>query len=818
MNEIDPASNGSISATDQEPTSSANHSSPLLSSLLSNGQQNRTTTSPSSHHNNVMTTTTNDTNNSSNAFMTNNTRRSDDLTINNHRKYSNLSDLLQRNNNNNKLDPPPPTTAAESSPSSSPTTAKSILENCLLKPSAFSSKSSNQQSPQSQVHESQQMEHHSHYPTTSSNEDNRKVEPIKINLNREPIKINLKIRPYDNNSSNSAVSPTLSSSSHSSESSYDNCNSNSNDRPSIQVIPKLHIRNITDSGSTNNEHHQSEPHIVPKITITGLSSPPHEQQIKEHIANNIETSPAIPKITIKKDNNDYHLNNDSQQSISRLHIKNHHSHHQTQSAIPKLTIKQVNNSSATSPTFEKVVPKLLVKISKEKSPEDEEIESSSCSPTPSPPPPVVSKLNIKPIPEKEVPKAVKNCVDGSPPSTDMKFSINRLIGSNDKESPEPLEINTTHVIKNSDSGLDSPRIILKINKTNNESITSEIVPQPTSEFMQKSANHKRPHTNDTQSEDTVKKPKLDEIDDEMILINDSDTSSSDNIKNHKEPAEQIESTKPSRSLRQRRNHETKPPPPTAILDIDSNNSKENSLPENESIALSNDTNSVDVDIVTPTPKKRGRGRPKKIVVEAPPSNEDSVDETQTIIETSEDAQSSPMPENDSTIVSTTDGKKTPGTRGRRGRGRGKRVVEFVKNGKPIQVTLEGHDDDDSPSFSLYNRSLRGGSTGKKPRGSGMRGRGRGRGGSAFATPSKDGIFTTPDQSNRKKLFNTPSMFEEDTRMSTGGDSSILTPAKSTELFSNEESQSSQMSSASNTVDGSVTKKRSKKMEVCEPEG
>lgn len=49
----------------------------------------------------------------------------------------------------------------------------------------------------------------------------------------------------------------------------------------------------------------------------------------------------------------------------------------------------------------------------------------------------------------------------------------------------------------------------------------------------------------------------------------------------------------------------------------------------------------------------------------------------------------------------------------------------------------------------------------------------------------------------------------------GGDSQ--TPLRSTEFFSNEESQSSILSSASNTIEGSV-KKRSKKMEVCEPEG
>lgn len=55
-------------------------------------------------------------------------------------------------------------------------------------------------------------------------------------------------------------------------------------------------------------------------------------------------------------------------------------------------------------------------------------------------------------------------------------------------------------------------------------------------------------------------------------------------------------------------------------------------------------------------------------------------------------------------------------------------------------------------------------------------------------------------------------------MSTGGGDTMLTPNKYNELPSNEESQSSMLSSTSNTVDGS-SKKRSKigKMEI-ETEG
>jgi hypothetical protein len=54
-------------------------------------------------------------------------------------------------------------------------------------------------------------------------------------------------------------------------------------------------------------------------------------------------------------------------------------------------------------------------------------------------------------------------------------------------------------------------------------------------------------------------------------------------------------------------------------------------------------------------------------------------------------------------------------------------------------------------------------------------------------------------------------------MSIGGGDSSQISMKTNDLHSNEESQSSILSSTSNTVDGSA-KKRIKKMEVCEPEG
>lgn len=909
MNEIDPSnSNGSlISDNHQQEATSSSNKSPLLSSLLtstkydsiSNGQHNK-------NDHGMMPTpklVTNAQYDEENAFMTRKTltqnieASSNDLksaSDNSYRKYSHSND--HRNNNNNKTNVP------------SEQLAKSILESCLLSPS--SQKIQTQLESHLKMEESE-FHHHLGSPSTSSmlkySEDSRKVEPLKINLNREPIRTVIKLPqslPHESTNktairtqhqatdrnSTATISPTLSSSSSlSSESSFENCSENANNQrsSSIQVIPKLHIRNLLD---VSMNHEQSELHIVPKLTITGLNSPNNsdQQMMKEHSVNSsTDSSLAIPKLTIKKDNNtsDYHLNDSI--SIPKLHIKTNHVHqakdggmkltikpipepsvpkltiktktddemivvsseeiikskilmktnmlskNSTKSAfqedsIPKLTLKAVINST-TVQTFEKVVPKLLVKLNKEPT----EVESSSCSSTPSPPHSLVPKLNIKPIlpPEKEVPIPEKICVSQttSLQGEEMKFSINRLIGStelstNDVDGCKPLEINTATVFKGIDSGQDSPRIILKINKTNNETVMTEIVTKSTTnEISPKITSHnkKRLHSNDN-GEEYGKKPKLSEEDEDVILINDSDASSNDtaNKINHKSDEkheipkdnEQMRSAKTnsaSRSRRlSRRNHAT-----PQVTDLEPVKPSKEDSRDIDPLALSNDAtmNAVE-ELVTP---KRGRGRPKKIVEKTLPTmivEEESTDPLETQVQEI----SGPVIEDGSEL-------KKPSSRGRgRGRGRSKRTVEVMKNGKPIQITLEGHDDDDSPSFSLYNRSLRGGfNLGRKSRGGGKSLRGKMSKSSPFITPerSKDSSFMLPNdqQSNRRKLFNTPLIFEEDTRMSIGCDSSQPTPLRPSETQSCEESQSSVLSSASNTVDGSV-KKRQKKMDVGEPEG
>lgn len=977
MNEIDPTNTSNGSSTEvqhhQQEGSPVNSTrSPLLSSLLtvtrhheslSNGQEKSRNVhglmmpSPSAivanpQYDESVAYLKKASQNNSNTDGVGTTKELDlSTSINSHRNRihnNSLNDLLQRNNNNNSK-----------VASSETTTAKSILENCLLKPSTV--KSHQRIESQQPFNFSKMNESDFHHGNSSSSsatsvlkyahqEENRKVEPLKITMKREPIRTVIKLPPQPNNSyetsptkitikpphppndrSNSvittspqsasiSVSPTLSSSSHSSESSYENFNDTQQQRSSsIQVVPKLHLR-------TPLNHEQSELHIVPKLTITGINSPqqtsllqqqPNNTDVtatpnRDHSVNSILESPAIPKLTLKKDNNTnegfYHLNHEVN-TIPKLHIKTNHTHHHhhtsssqkdcvkltikplpptEQPPVPKLTIKTTDNDTKTivspaeseqqqgtipkltikanpqpkltikpvlrseemSPTheesipkltlkavnnsFEKVVPKLVVKLPKEapQQPSDEndehEKESTSSSSTPSPTlPTTVPKLNIKTIPSKEVPKQpVKNCTETSPSQSEVKFSINRLIGSStataasetvtieddDDEKNEdlvckPLEINTSS-LKNADSGQDSPRIILKINKTNNESTTTEIIPQMTDNIQKSvSSNHKRTHPIDNvgeQEEEVPKKPKLNDENDDVIIINDSDTSNDANTNQLKQSLQQqsvnfvqqeakIEKQTPveevkvnsvastpvittGRSLRQRRNHESAvkaekpqannkaPVPPPVVLEQENSQSIKEDSQESigiDPLALSNDgtqnSNSVD-ELITP---KRGRGRPKKVALEKVAIiNEDSVSKdpleidepTETIgNSTSEDVTNSqPGDTNDSQ-------KKTPGTRGRGGRGRGrlKRTVEVIKNGKPVQITLEGHDDDDSPSFSLYNRSLRGGfSSSKRSRG-GKAGRGGKKSNSSpFLTPerSKDGNFMTPNHHDLKVGF------------------------------------------------------------------
>lgn len=125
---------------------------------------------------------------------------------------------------------------------------------------------------------------------------------------------------------------------------------------------------------------------------------------------------------------------------------------------------------------------------------------------------------------------------------------------------------------------------------------------------------------------------------------------------------------------------------------------------------------VNIEVVTDiTPVKRGRGRPKKILQssitkQSPKENELGGKEDKTPSKTEN------SPEQKSDIG------KTP-TRGRGRRGRGGKTVEIVKDGKVLQVKMDaGYEDDDSPTFSIYNRYAT--TRGRGRGGRGKRGMGR----------------------------------------------------------------------------------------------
>ena len=831
----------------------------------------------------------------------------------NNNKFNNLNEHLHhsRNSNSNNNNSNNRVSSSESTP------VKSILENCLLKPSKghFESHQHHHKMDESDNH------NYNNTPSTSSMlqqytttvDESRKVEPLKINLTRESVRTVIQQQPYENakvspklkmkallagtqtttpppprnllkspaqsNTPATQVSPTLSSSSSlSSESSAEHINDNHN--RSIQVIPKLHIKNLLENSL--NHDALSEPQIVPKLTIRGFNPPTtsstsideqQQQQNKERLMSSLEyerhsNSPGIPKLTIKKDNNSvesyFNINNDN--SIPKLHNKSNssttqphlqkdgpikliikplteppvpkltiktndndkmfvttnssiienqeqqssipkltiHLNHITETptvpkvtikpivkppddvwdeettAIPKLTIKAISSNNTTTPVFEKIVPKLVVKLPpKDQDYEHREKESSSNSSTPSPP--HVHKLNIKPIPlrssdkELTVPKmhfyaesTSKGNIGHDLSEVLPKYSIKSImsptdtspVSSNDHKvlyTSQPLEINTS-VIKHGDSGLDSPRIVLKINKTNNDTITSEtsFVENIPSKLVATNSNvNKRSHVKNNDSDDDIeasKKLKITESSD--VIVIDSDTSNeASNHNNHvnDEILTGLEESKKNlsgiltRVQRQRKNCNDNGKQIIAIVD-DSNSKIGEGLSDPLDFVI-NDSNaslsvlSTNEDLVTP---KRGRGRPKKIVEKPPtPPPMESIDEDIDPLDSPLMKEGSPLKSDDND--GTVDVKKTGRGRGR-GRGRaGKRTVEVMKNGKAVQITLENNDEDDSPSFSLWNRSLgRGGSGNRRARG-GRQGRGKISRNSLFATPdkSRDGVFTSP---------------------------------------------------------------------------
>lgn len=147
---------------------------------------------------------------------------------------------------------------------------------------------------------------------------------------------------------------------------------------------------------------------------------------------------------------------------------------------------------------------------------------------------------------------------------------------------------------------------------------------------------------------------------------------------------------------------------------DDSNSMEKQEDDKTAIDMNETAKSVSTveEITDVTPVKRGRGRPKKII--QTPTKKQLHKENEMDHHTAK---------SEGSLEQKTEILRTP-TRGRgRGRGRGGKTMEIVKDGKVLQVKMDaGYEDDDSPTFSIYNRYAT--TRGRGRGGRGKRGMGR----------------------------------------------------------------------------------------------
>lgn len=380
--------------------------------------------------------------------------------------------------------------------------------------------------------------------------DNRRVEPLKINLHREPIKTIIKIPKHVPDETVPKITiksiklpqtgdddvpkhTLIVDSSVSTTSSGQNCSVS--DTPSEpHVIPKLTIRNAVNSFGIAG---QSE--IVPKLTIK------MDNHIASSQANNKDKTitsddgikltikpilePPIPKLTIKTNSNDcaevvnntnaskFSINVSPSSPSSSAAAMNKLSRSATntpksESIVPKIKITKTDPlgevpqftiaksddlaNVSTKDNVVKTVPKLVVKLPKES--DVEPIKSKAYDESDAMEPVVdeiVPKITIRQVKQQSEPVTSENIII---PKVTIKPIINPNNESNDAEPlvtpkitikpipkpldiTQPLEIVTSSpatAIKLSESTANesqqSPRIILKINKTTSETISKSV--------------------------------------------------------------------------------------------------------------------------------------------------------------------------------------------------------------------------------------------------------------------------------------------------------------------------------------------------------
>lgn len=395
-------------------------------------------------------------------------------------------------------------------------------------------------------------------PTSTTNDaqetDNRRVEPLKINLHREPIKTIIKIPKHvpdetipkitiksiklphtggdeDVPKHTLIVDSSISTSSSSSSSSNQNCSS---DPPSeAHVIPKLTIRNSANSFGIAG---QSE--IVPKLTIkmdqnhiasTQVNSKDKTITSDDGIKLTIKPilEPPIPKLTIKTNSNDcaevvnsttakFSINvgpsSPSSSTAGTNKLNRVVNPSKSESIVPKIKITKMGDPLGEVPQFAiaklddvvnarevnvvKTVPKLVVKLPKEvdseqsnKSKTYDESDTSESTVDE-----IVPKITIRQVKQLElttneniiIPKVtIKPIINPNNETTNEsetlvtpKITIKPIPKPLDITQPLEIVTTPTTALKLTESSTNesqqSPRIILKINKTTSETISKNV--------------------------------------------------------------------------------------------------------------------------------------------------------------------------------------------------------------------------------------------------------------------------------------------------------------------------------------------------------
>lgn len=576
-------------------------------------------------------------------------------------------------------------------------------------------------------------------------------------------------------------------------------------------LPKLTIKTNVDHTeatiTTSNSHDdgpapppkEKPPATIPKLTIKPIIQKPDEIP-KVTIVKTSNADETVPKLTIKTTK--------VQSVVASVAAAATDSQKSDLSPIPKLTLKTNSiDGTITAESTPLVVPKLILKVSNsaaagkvaervvepppppepiliDESESESNLENSdhvSNSPTPPDVPP--------PAPTKLLPLEVKTSttiVEDSPHSPRIILKINKTVST---EGGAPVM--TANCVTTTEEKIipppPAPQPAVKEKTPEPSPVLQENIVTPSSSSSSSSSKESSLSEVTMQSEvqpTTVELNESEEIIDLEMEVDDEQTQPSTmNSKTSSSPKKVSSSEPPPVDFESLiANEQTKParPEEKAVLETpqrtrskrlrnqepDSCETKSSKKPKIELVRLdeklleeatadspppppvetkldkSDDLVIIDEDskhssIDTPTVVKRGRGRPKKVVKETPvPPPKGAASEKENI-------------EKDGAVAETS----TPKRMGRPPkRGRGGRVVEVVKDGKVMQVKMdEGYEQDDSPTFSIYNRYYTGRGRG---RGRGKRGSRGGRGG--MHTPDKhhrlSGEFMTPDRKVRKMHF------------------------------------------------------------------